>query len=402
MSRTIKQTQIAPGIYRRGDSLFAEVRIGSSRDGTQQRIREPFPLGTKIDTLIAWQHGAKRDFLLARPAAIVRGSLAADVGRYLATLPEGPYKTESAYVLQHWIDCPLGAMARDAVTRLDVIAQLSRWIDRGAAVATVNKRLSRLRKCYHGLDGLDAGNPTDKIKFMREPEQESRDIPTRTIRLILDSLPELGRAARGEKRPKVSETKIRLRVMAWSGIPPATLRRVRPRDLDLKHARIQLPTRHKGKGAAAVWVALLPPAVDALRDFAAAGLFGRAWSNSSVGKTWRVGIARAIVTATRHAENTGDRSWLDELDNLPARCKPYDLRHSFGSEIYRRTGDIRAVSELLQHATLETTKRYTRGAVSDRVAAAITQAGATYAAVPTIPTPAATPAPRLRIVHKAG
>jgi len=398
MARQQSKIPIAPGIYREGANLFAEVRIGSSRDGTQQRKTETFPLGTDVNVLIAWQHGAKKDLINARPAAAVRGSLAADVPAYLATLPDGKYKTESGWVLQHWIESPLGLMARASLVRLDVVAQISRWIEAGAAVATVNKRLSRLRKLFHALDGVDVVAPTDAIKFLREPEQEPRDIPIRIVRLILDSLTGHGRAERGGTRPDVSVTKIRLRVMAWTGIAPATLRRIRPRDLELKSARIYLRRRRKGKGGAdGAWVALLPPAVDALRDFAAAGLFGQSYSNASIGKTWRVGIERAKKTATRHADESGDRSWLAELDNLPPRCKPYDLRHSFGSEMYRRTGDIRAVSELLQHATLEMTKRYTVGAVSERVTDAIAKATATYTSVPAIPAPAAPK--RLRLVR---
>lgn len=400
MARQQHKILIAPGIYREGNTLVADVRIGSSRDGTQQRKTEFFPLGTSLNVMIAWQHGAKKDLINARPASAERGSLAADIPAYLATLPDGKYKTESEWVLAHWAASPLGAMARASITRLDVVAQISRWLDVGAAVATVNKRLSRLRKLFHGLDGVDVPAPTDAIKFLREPEQEPRDIPIRIVRLILDSLPGHGRAERGGTRPQVGVTKIRLRVMAWTGIAPATLRRIRPRDLDLKSARIYLRPRRKGKGVDGSWVALLPPAVDALRDFAAAGLFGQTYSNSSIGKTWRVGIARANKAAARYAQDTGDQSWIAELANLPPRCKPYDLRHSFGSEMYRRTGDIRAVSELLQHATLEMTKRYTVGAVSERVTDAIGKAAATYTSVPALPAPAAK-SRRLRLVKTA-
>jgi integrase len=388
---------IAPGIYRERNQLVAVVRLGSSRDGTQQRQAKTFPLGTDLNVMIAWQHGAKQDLITTSAAPAAAGSLAEDIPAYLKTLPDGKYKTESAWVLQHWIASPLGGMARGAIVRLDIVAQIAQWLDAGAAIATVNKRLSRLRKLYHGLDGLDAINPTDRIKFMREPKPQPRDIPVHIIRLILDALPGHGRAERGQTRPDVGVTKIRLRVMAWTGIPPATLRRVRPRDLDFGKGRLYLQPRRKGRGADGAWVALLPEAIDAFRDFAAAGLFGLSYSNSSIGKTWRVGIMRANKQAAAHAQATGDYAWLHELETLPPRCKPYDLRHSFGSEMYRRTGDIRAVSELLQHATLEMTKRYTQGAVSERVAAAIAKAAPAYAQVKKLP------APRLiRLVQKTG
>jgi len=395
MPRKQNKVQIAPGIYRDGQRLVAEVRLGSSRDGAQQRVRQVYPLGTAVNTMIAWQLGAKRDLITTSDAPTAAGSLAADIPAYLAMLPDAKYRTESGWVLQHWIDSPVGAMARASIKRIDIVAQISRWLDAGAAVATVNKRLSRLRKLFHTLDGVDAPNPTATIKFMREPKQEPRDIPVHIIRLILDSLPGYGRAVKGEPRPDVSVTKVRLRVMAWTGIPPATLRRVRPRDLDFANARVYLQARRKGQGAEGAWVALLPEAVDAFRDFAAANLFGRSYSNSSIGKTWRIGIWHATKAARRHADDTGDFSWVSAFEQLPPRCKPYDLRHSFGSEMYRRTGDIGAVSELLQHATLEMTKRYTKGAVSERVAAAIAKAAPAYANVLKLPVQ-----PRMRLVKK--
>jgi integrase len=354
-------------------------------------------LGTDVNKIIAWQHGAKQDLILAAPAPVAIGSLADDVPRYLDTLPVGKYRKESTFLLGHWAASPLGAMARASITHLEVAGQISTWLDAGVAPGTVNKRLSRLRKFYAAVDAnSNLKPPTDKIEFLREPEQERRDVPTRIIRLILDSLPALGRTVRGEKRATVSTTKIRLSVMAWTGIPPASLARIRARDLDFKNGRVYLRRRQKGQGSDAKWITLLPTAVDAFRAFVDAGLIGQPYSNSSIGKTWRVGIKRATATAKTYATDSGDQTWLDELDNLPPRCRPYDLRHSFGTEMYRRTGDIRAVSELLQHSNLEMTKRYTVGAVSDRVRDAVALASDAYSSVPTIPAPAA--AKRLRLV----
>jgi integrase len=402
MPRQHARIRIGPGIYRDGDALVGEVRIGSSRAGTQTRARERFPLGTAVGDIRAWQHGARHELATAAPpSAPGRGSLAADIAEFVAALPEGRYRVDTEDLLSHWSRSAIGARDRRTITRLDLLAVISEWATAGAAENSCNRRLSRLRKLYRAFDGLDDGNPTDAIQYLREPRAEPRDIPARIVQLIVSSLPDQGRAERGKTRPTVSETKTRLRVMAWTGIPPETLRRVRPRDLDLDHARVYLRPRRKGKGTHGAWVTLLPLAIDAFRDFAAAGLFGRKWSGSSVGKTWRVGIARATAAAARVAAETGDQSWSKEIAALPSKCRPYDLRHAFASEIYRETGDIGAVSELLQHASFETTKRYTRGAVSARVAAAIAKAGAAYATIATIPPPVA-PASRLRLVKTAG
>lgn len=395
--RLHRRITIAPGIYRDGNQLVADVRCGSARQGTERRSIKRFPLATDHAVMVAWQLDAKAKLIRAAPATAERGSLAADIDRFLATLPMNRYRIDSEDLLTHWSESPIGPLRREAITRAEVETQMSAWIDAGVAENSVNHRLSRLRTLYRTLDDDDQ-NALAGIKRYRAADPDDRDIPPRIVKLIIDSLPDRGRAARGEKRPTYSETKIRIRVMAWTGHAQATILRIRPRDLDLAHCRVRLRPRRKGKGARAVLVALLDPAIEALRDFVAAGLLGKAWSNSSVWKTWQVGIARATATAERIAAETGDPSWVEQIRALPHNCHPYDMRHAFAAEVYRQTGDIGAVSELLQHSTIEMTKRYTRGGVSHRVTAAIAAAGATYAAIESAPPP--TP-PALTLVPRA-
>jgi len=410
MPRTRQRTSIAPGISREGDCLVAVVRHGSLRTGDQRRARQVFPLGTALDRIRAWQLSAKRDFLLEAPPAVGRGTLAGDIPTLLEQhIPEGRYREDLRALLAHWAASPLGARARMAITRADVLAQRKRWLEAGAAINSCNRRLSALRVLYHTLDATIDGAvpscPADAVTYLKEPKPEPRAIPVHVVRLILDSLPDQGRAERGQERPTVSHTKLRLRVFAWTGAAPQTIARVTRRHLDLARGQIYLTPRRKGGGAAGAWVPLIPAAVEALRAWLDAGLLGTKGSASSMGKTWRVGIKIATEKARQIAAETGDRSWLDALEGLPPHCRPYDLRHSFGDEAYRLTGDIRATGELLQHASLDTTKRYTARAVSDRVAAAITAMSAGLAAAPTFPTAGAAPVPpaapaRPRLVRK--
>ena len=45
--------------------------------------------------------------------------------------------------------------------------------------------------------------------------------------------------------------------------------------------------------------------------------------------------------------------------------RPYDLRHSYGTALYRVAGDTRLVKDVLSHTDTRMTERYTLGHVPD-------------------------------------
>lgn len=362
--------RVAAGIYEDRYGLAAIVTVGAQRDEGR------FPTGTALEDIEAWRLERRAKFLKDRGTVGRRGSLAADALAFVASMPAGRPRDDYDDLLTHWRNSPLGEKARADITEMDVRTQLGRW-EATASASTRRHRLRALRVLYRRVDGAGSANPTVGITITPE-KALPREIPIALVEQLLENLPDRGRPVKGETkrngpgRSTTSETKIRLRVMAWTGLPQMQLERLRKVDVDFAGARLRLRPRRKGRGVSGAWVPLIPPAVDALRAYAAANLWEQSFSRQSMNKTWQRTIKRTKAQLEAQAVDTGDTAPLEAFEqNIPEGCRPYDLRHSFLSEALRQTGDLAAVGELAQHANLQTTKRYTEGAVSDRARAAV-------------------------------
>lgn len=371
MGRKGPRKRLAEGIYADGTGIAARVRVGS---GDLQVGREKrYPAGTDIKVIQRWQLQTRAALMVEAPSAPVRGTLAAAVPGYLQTLPSGRRREDARALLQHWIDSPLGTHARASITRPQVLAQLVAWEDAGVAASSINHRLRELRGLYRVLDSNDptAYNPTFDIKKRSEPEPEPRAVSYDLIEAIIAYMPDHGSTmTRGATRPTASQTKARALVMAWTGLPPAQVMKIQPHHVDWQARTLAVTPRRKGRGTKARTIPLLPEAVDALKAFFSAGATGR-YSTSAFYKTWQTAQRRLVRELRRLAVEQG----IDPLTvNLP-RIRPYDLRHSFGTEAVRRTNNLLGVQTLMLHARLSTTERYLKSAIAQSAQAVIEKWG---------------------------
>ena len=109
--------------------------------------------------------------------------------------------------------------------------------------------------------------------------------------------------------------------------------------------------RVTGKGRKQRLVPLLPVVIDAIADYLALCPYVLAPD----APMFRGARGRPL-TARRVQERMAE---LRALLGLPDTATPHALRHSFATHLLAGGGDLRAIQELLGHASLSTTQRYT-------------------------------------------
>ena len=405
------RTTLAEGIYQDAHGITVLARIGSRPNILQATAR--FPLidddgipysKNNLVELVKCRFQLLEDLKRQRArTGGEAGSLGAAIDQWKRDHPLTPRadgkvviddrRADEHRLLAHWRTSPLAGEPVGDLKRSQIRAQLKAWSDAGRAPTTVNHRMRALAMVLRLTLGADDDDdlilPTDGIAYLPPPKGEPRGILMPILARILATMPDRGRGTKGETRPDHSETKIRLRVMSWTGLAHKSLMRLDRKRVNFREGKLFLPARKKGRGAEGAWVDLLPAAVDALRDYDRAGLWGKDFSRASMRKSWRRAVANTRKALVAAADESNDRTLLEQFDaTVPPNCNPYDTRHSFLSDAYRQSGDIHAVKHLAQHADIKTTERYTKAAVPERVASAIEKMRARW--FPETPKPGAT------------
>lgn len=382
-----------------------------------QLLIDQLPLSSTPAERKARREELRKDHLRTLPAKTARGTFAADVEAYLPTLADRPTLRHARAVQLAWWEARFGHRARHSVKRHEWMTAL---VELAATLIVNGSRRGRPRSAtsvrhyrtavfhlFTTLDGKDAPNPFRDIPPPRMPDAEPRGLPYPLIEAIFDAMPDRrygkkltsaqidairARLVTDRKNLsaigrdfKVSETmirkirdgryghhdtagttKARLRVAAYVGLPKAQIERLRPEHVNFEESTVMILGRRKGKGTRTVRLPLIPQGAEALRIFFATGAAGQTYSASSASRTWW----RAIRTMVDRMAATDYRAAKLALDALRAfKARPHDLRHSFLTAYFLKTGNIRATQEMAMHADGRQTQRYTLAAVDPQLKA---------------------------------
>jgi site-specific recombinase XerD len=217
--------------------------------------------------------------------------------------------------------------------------------DRKAVAATVARKLAALRALYRALreHGAVAQNPADLIPAPKRPRNLPRVLRPDEMAAVLDRIP--------ASTPLELRDRALFEVAYSSGLRAEELVSLDTTSVDFDAEELRV----EGKGGKTRIVPAGEPALRALARYlerarpaltnadADPALFlsksGRRLSTSDV--------RRRLRAWTRHAEVQGGVS-------------PHTLRHSFATHLLEGGADLRAIQELLGHASISTTQIYTR------------------------------------------
>lgn len=330
----------------------------------------------KLESKRLRREARRRD---AADAADRAGTVEADAATYLtlAVVKAMPSYADRARDIRAWVavlrDAQARSLPRRTVTTRRIDEHLQAWINDGYAASTVNGRRTALMALWTTLDGRGAANPVREARVYAEPELQPRGIPYDLVQAILEELPA---AIRYTDRPDATirelKTKPRIELEACTGMRPSQIGRLEPGQHFSIAERWYVIPRSK-KGQQRKQPRHPRPATRKHMTDSQAAVFQRFHDLNCYGPYSASSRRRQFKAAVAAAEQRIRKARRNPAFRFPPDLKPYDLRHSFATEVYRQTKDLETVAELLDHSTTRMTKRYALGAVSDVLKAAARQ-----------------------------
>jgi integrase/recombinase XerC/integrase/recombinase XerD len=239
-----------------------------------------------------------------------------------------------------------GLAPQDVDSKL-VRRYIARLTEQRAAPSTSARKLASLRALFASQreHGLIVHNPADLVSTPRRPAHLPKVLKVREIGGLLDSIPA---ATLLEKRDHA------LFELAYAcGLRAEELVSLAVNDID--HDGEQL--RVEGKGRKTRFLPVGEQATAALR------LYVETSRPELLDPTHQDEPALFLSKSGRPL-GTGDvrrrlRVWSARV-GLPGGASPHALRHSFATHLLDGGADLRAIQELLGHASISTTQVYTR------------------------------------------
>lgn len=280
----------------------------------------------------------------------IPGTMLGDAKTFLKIIG---HKASTTTQIMHWVRALGPQTKRSTITAARIQQQITTWeqqaqahtlVDQATGTRkpysreSVRKQLRTLRQMFRTLDGKSAANPAMDVDMPAPPKPEVRAMDLDVAESILAAMPR-------------SITRARLALILFLGITQVEIMRLRESHVDWKAGTITILGRKKGDGSnpRVLPFAAIAAARAAVLEFASYGQWAKRFDTGSMQASFTLAAGKV---------------------KAPEGVRPYDLRHTCGTELYKRTRDIHVVQRWLGHRKVETTMRYILGATDDSLLAA--------------------------------
>jgi integrase/recombinase XerC len=238
------------------------------------------------------------------------------------------------------------------VAKIDLLTlreYLAAQYDRGLQAVSIRRRIAAIRALFRFLtkEGVLAANPARLLRIPKIPSKLPQVITAEQAGGIID-----GSLAVQPERPHPKRDRAILELLYGCGVRVSELAGLDLQDLDMAERWLRV----RGKGRKERQVPIPGKSADSLLSW----LKDR---SADPGET--------AVFLNHHGRRITDRSirtivkfyasWIAGDDSV----HPHSLRHAFATHLLQDGADLRAIQELLGHARLSTTQKYTQVSLTD-------------------------------------
>jgi integrase/recombinase XerC len=228
---------------------------------------------------------------------------------------------------------------------------LAAQYDRGLQAVSIRRRIAAIRALFRFLtkEGLLAVNPARLLRTPKMPQKLPQVITAEQADRIIE-----GSLAVEPERPHPRRDRAILELLYGCGVRVSELAGLDLQDVDMSDRWLRV----RGKGRKERQVPVPGKSFESLL----------AWLKVRAGSP-----QQTAVFLNHHGRRLTDRSirsivkfyasWIAGDDSV----HPHSLRHAFATHLLQDGADLRAIQELLGHARLSTTQKYTQVSLQDLV-----------------------------------
>jgi tyrosine recombinase XerC len=224
---------------------------------------------------------------------------------------------------------------------IDIRGFIAAQINKGLSKITVSRRLSSIRSFFKYLhrEGYITANPAKLVSNPKIPKMLPRYLSVDDVFSLIERPEGIGFIT-------VRDRAI-LELLYSSGLRVSELSGLNVDDLNIRESLVKV----RGKGNKERIVPVGSKAVDAVKSYLVERILRRSrdkalFLNRTGTRLTDRGVRRIVVKYARASAMTG-------------HVGPHVLRHSFASHLLQGGADLRVIQELLGHASLSTTQKYT-------------------------------------------